>query len=240
MNSYQGYVGWKLWDVASFGTWSASDESYFAAELSRAGIESCKNLSIVEIGFGNGAFGAYVKSMGGKYVGSEINGDLVDRANAFGLEVFEGEISNLLTSIKGECVDAVVAFDVLEHFELEAIRLFLLDAYQLLRPGGIVLARVPSGDSPFGRAVFHGDITHRTALGSSAVRQLALQTQFHVIDIGPPRLPILGLGLVRAIRRAFIRSAQYAIARLINLVFHDGQPCVITPNLVFVLKKIET
>jgi 2-polyprenyl-3-methyl-5-hydroxy-6-metoxy-1,4-benzoquinol methylase len=236
-NSYQGYEGWKQWAKATFGSWSTVDAAYFSAELRRAGIESCKNLRIYEIGFGNGAFAGYLCAMGGQYFGSELNGVLVERATEFGLNVFEGGIKQALETAEPKSFDAVVALDVLEHLDIADIKSFLLDAAELLRPGGVVLARVPSGDSPFGRAIFHGDITHRTALGSSAVRQLASQTGFEVTDIGPPRLPIFGFGPVRALRRGAIRLAQTIIARFINLVFHDGQPRVITANLVFVLKK---
>jgi SAM-dependent methyltransferase len=237
MDSYQGYEGWKRWTEAEFGTCSAADAAYFSAELVRAGVNACEGIRIFEIGFGNGAFAGYVRSVGSEYFGSELNGALVERAKEFGLNVFEGGLKQVLAMGKQDSLDAVVAFDVLEHLDIADIKSFLLDAGQLLRPGGVVLARVPSGDSPFGRAIFHGDITHRTALGSSAVRQLASQTGFDVLDIGPPRFPIRGLGLVRAIRRSGIRFAQTIIARVINLVFHDGQPRVITPNLVFVLKK---
>lgn len=235
--SYQGYECWKNWSKATFGTWSSADAAYFSAELRRCGIVSTANARVLEIGFGNGAFAGYVLSKGGAYVGSEINETLIERAREFGLNIFEDDIMNLIGTAKLESFDAVVAFDVLEHLVAEDIGLFLLGAHRLLRPGGILLARVPSGDSPFGRAIFHGDITHRSALGSSAVRQLASQTGFEVMDIGPPRFPIPGLGPVRAIRRGGIRLAQMLIARFINLVFHDGQPRVITANLVFVLRK---
>lgn len=237
MDNYQGYEAWKQWTKVSFGAWSDADATYFAAELKRARIESCEGVRIFEIGFGNGAFAGYVRSKGGEYFGSELNDVLVERAREFGLQVFEGGIRQALATVKPESLDAIVAFDVLEHLDIANIKSFLLDTSQLLKPGGVVLARVPSGDSPFGRAIFHGDITHLTALGSSAVRQLALLTGFEVIDIGPPRLPILGNGLVRGMRRGGIRLAQAVVTWLINLVFHEGQPRVITANLVFVLKK---
>ena len=236
MSSYQGYEDWKQWTENSFGTWTAADAAYFSAELARSGVTSCKGVRIFEIGFGNGAFAGYVRSKGSKYSGAELNETLIERARELGLDVFEGGIKQPLATGSQGAFDVVVAFDVLEHLDVVDIKSFLIDANKLLRPGGVVLARVPSGDSPFGRAIFHGDITHRTALGSSAVRQLATQTGFAVIDIGPPRLPLLGLGPVRAMRRGAIRFAQKIIARLINLVFHDGQPRVITANLVFVLK----
>lgn len=237
MDSYQGYEEWKRWGKAEFGTWSDADAAYFKAELRRAGIESCEGIRIYEIGFGNGALAGYLRSVGGVYLGSELNVTLVERAKVFGLDVFVGGMKQALALDKQGTFDLVIAFDVLEHFDVLDIKSFLLEAGELLRPGGVVLARVPSGDSPFGRAIFHGDITHRTALGSSAVRQFASQTGFEVIDVGPPRFPVFGLGLIRAVRRTGVRLAQAVFARVINFVFHDGQPRVITANLVFVLKK---
>jgi len=237
MSSYDGYEDWKGWEERAFGSWSTADGAYFLAELRRAGIHSCAALRFYELGFGNGEFAGYARSMGGEYFGSELNDALLKRAKAFGLDVLEGGIEQARERCEGGSFDVVVAFDVLEHLDVPEIRSFLMHAGELLRQGGIVLARVPSGDSPFGRAIFHGDITHRTALGSSAVLQLASQTGFEVADIGPPRLPMLGLGPVRAIRRGGVRLAQTIITRFINLVFHDGRPRVITANMVFVLRK---
>lgn len=236
MGDYQGYEDWKQWDKTSFGTWSKTDAAYYSAELRRSGIKACKGIRLYEIGFGNGAFAGYVHALGCKYYGAELNHILVERAREFGLNVSKSMKEALEAGQRGE-FDAVVAFDVLEHFEINDIKAFLLEAMALLKPGGVVLARVPSGDSPFGRAIFHGDITHRTALGSLAVWQLAAQTGFDVIDIGPPKLPIFGLGWKRAIRRSAIRLTQSIVTQFINLVFHDGQPRVITSNLLFVLRK---
>jgi SAM-dependent methyltransferase len=236
-STYRGYEAWKDWHEGTFGAWSAADGIYFSAELKRAGVDSVPGLKLYEIGFGNGSFAGYVKSLGCEYLGSEINPALVERGRQFGLKVVEGGIKQVLDAEQAGSVHAVVAFDVLEHLEIAEITQFLIDARALLRPGGVVLARVPSGDSPFGRAIFHGDLTHRTALGSSAVRQLAARTGFEVKEIGSPQLPVLGLGVKRALRRGGIRAAQTLVTRLTNLVFHDGQPRVITANLVFVLRK---
>jgi len=240
MNIYNNYEEWKQWNKASFGTCSYNDAAYFSAELLRAGIMPHEGFRVYELGFGNGAFAGYMRSLRCEYFGSEVNNNLIERAKAFGLNVSEKGIKEMLGANQSGTIDASIAFDVLEHLNIADIKIFLLDSFEFLKPGGIVLARIPSGDSPFGRAIFHGDITHRTALGSSAIRQLAEQTGFEVINIGPPRLPIFGVGFVRAIRRGWIRLARAIIAWLINLIFHDGQPCVITANLVFVLRRPAT
>lgn len=237
VSKYSGYEDWKQWGSDSFGKCDAVTAAYFSAELARAGINTCEGHSFFELGFGNGAFTGYIRERGGIYYGVEVNAGLIERAVNSGIKVFEGGVKQALQEIGAASVDIFVAFDVLEHLDIAAIKSLLSDVKMILKPGGVFLARIPSGDSPFGRAIFHGDLTHLTALGSSAIRQLASQSGFDVIEIGSPKLPLSGVGFRRALRRAAIVFSQKIIGSLINLIFHEGQPRVITPNLVFLLRK---
>lgn len=233
---YTGYRTWKGWEHASFGSFDAVSAAYFASEISRSGLSNLNGKQVLEIGFGNGAFAGWAISRGIVWSGVEVQSELLDLGRAKELSVFTS-FDEAYKYFGTGVMDQVVAFDVLEHLTLNELIELLKAVYCLLKSGGVLLARVPSGDSPFGRAIFHGDITHRIALGSSAIHQLAVQTGFEVIDIGPPRFPIFGVGWIRAIRRSGIKLVQMLSSRFINLIFHDGQPRVITQNLVFVLKK---
>lgn len=236
LTTYDRYSDWKGWASSDFAQFTQSENIYYAAELKQAGFNQLTSIKCLELGFGNGTFAGWAVSRGVDWSGIEVQHELRDIANSKKLRVF-ASLEEAKTFFDAETLDLVVAFDVFEHLEANELIDMLKSIYYLLKPSGVLLARVPSGDSPFGRAIFHGDLTHRIALGSSAVRQLASQIGFEVTSIEPPQLPILGLGLVRAIRRGAIKLAQLVIARFINLVFHDGQPRVITANLVFVLTK---
>jgi hypothetical protein len=236
MSDYQGYQEWKQWNKTSFGAWSEIDAAYFSAELRLSGIKPNVGIRIYEVGFGNGAFAGYMRSLGCDYLGSEINSTLIERARDFGLNVSEQGIKAILETQSGT-VDAVVAYDVLEHLTVEDMKTFLLDSFQLLKQGGVVLARIPSGDSPFSRAIQHGDLTHRLVLGSSAVRQLALDAGFEVVSVRPPAFPLWGLSFLSFIRRALVASARYVIYPFIaNVLMNGGKP-VLSPNMVCVLRK---
>jgi SAM-dependent methyltransferase len=240
MNSeadFHGYREWKGWSAESFGSYSPAMAAYYEAELARTRLDPATRLDVLELGFGNGRFAGWARSKGFAYAGSELNPDLLASAAAAGFRTYDSDLGRMFAELGPESLDLVVAFDVLEHLELDALESLLESIRQALRPGGCLLARVPSGDSPFGRAVYHGDLTHRLALGSSAVRQLAVRHGFHVEDIGPPRLPLRGAGLRRAVRRALVLAARKVIGRVINAAFHHNQPRVITSNLVFVLSK---
>ncbi|WP_172597693.1 class I SAM-dependent methyltransferase [Sulfuriflexus mobilis] len=235
-STYDRYSSWKGWVSGGFLHFTDNEAIYYAAELKRAGFDELTSPKCLELGFGNGTFAGWAISQGIAWSGVEVQRELLDLVSARDLCGF-ASLEEATTFLGTGTIDLVVGFDVFEHLEVSELIEVLKGVYCVLKSGGVLLARVPSGDSPFGRAIFHGDITHRIALGSSAIRQLASQTGFEVIDIGPPRLPIFGVGWMRAMRRGSIRLAQTIIARFINLVFHDGQPCVITANLVFVLKK---
>lgn len=236
---YHGYEDWKRWTAESFGTCSPEEAKYFAAELLKAGVVTCQGLRILEIGFGNGSFAGFVRSQNAEYLGVEMNGTLVERAKTHG---FNSVVATDQQALPDEVMtelhyDLVAAFDVIEHLAIKDIEALLRSVRTILRPGGILIARVPSGDSPFGRAVFHGDVTHRSALGTFAIGQLAGFAQLEVAQIRPPAFPVLGAGLVRAFRRFIVLSARKLVSIAINQIFHDGHPCVISSNLVFVLRR---
>jgi hypothetical protein len=80
-------------------------------------------------------------------------------------------------------------------------------------------------------------MTHRTIIGSSAVRQLAAESGFEVIAIREPSFPVIGLGLKRAIRRSVVLAFRSCINRFISIVMMGNSKVVLTPNLCFVLKR---
>jgi SAM-dependent methyltransferase len=60
-------------------------------------------------------------------------------------------------------LDAVIAFDVLEHFGRDEL-IPLVDAvHRVLRPGGRWIIHVPNGESPFFGSIRYGDLTHELA-----------------------------------------------------------------------------
>lgn len=230
------YIGWKDWQPGNFGSFSPEDAHYYTQELHTSGIASVRGLRIAELGYGNGAFAGWVRMEGGHWIGREVISELQHLAAVAGFEVIASE-ANFSSGFGSEKLDLIVAFDVIEHLELDAIRTFLSEAKDALKPGGLLIARVPSGDSPFSGAVYHGDITHRTLLGSSAARQLAMEAGLGVCQIRSTVLPVWGLGPVRAIRRMAIRLAQTLLFSLVRYTLIGNSGAVLSPNMIVVLRK---
>jgi len=231
-----GYARWKGWQGADFGHFDLEDALYYAQELRASGIASVVGLRIGELGYGNGAFAGWVRKAGGHWIGREAIPELQKRAVEAGFDVIasEGDFSSVCGP---EQLDLIVAFDVIEHLELDGIRCFLSEAKQALRPGGLLLLRLPSGDSPFSGAIYRGDLTHRTLLGSSAVRHLAIEAGFEPWQVRSPSLPICGLGPVRAARRMAARVTQILAYLFVRKVLMGNDTAVLSPDMIVVLRK---
>lgn len=230
------YVGWKDWQGGDFGSFKHEDALYYAQELRKCGVESLCGLRIGELGYGNGGFAGWVHQAGGKWIGREVISELQQRAIQAGYEVVGADA--YFSSDDGKAAfDLIVAFDVIEHLKIDDIRTFLAESKDALKPGGILLFRVPSGDSPFSGAIYRGDLTHRTLLGSSAVRQIAEDAGLEVTQIRSPVLPVRGLGILRSARRLAACLVQMMVFSVVRnfLMSHDS--AVISPNMIVVLRK---
>lgn len=230
------YVEWKAWQREDFGRFGAGAATYYGHELRASGVMSVNGLTVAELGYGNGAFAGWVREAGGHWVGREAIPELAERARMAGFEVVASDAVFPNGSGAG-ALDLIVAFDVVEHLDLGTIRSFLAEATTALRPGGLLLLRIPSGDSPFSSAIYRGDLTHRTLLGSSAVRQLAAEEGLEVSQIRSPVLPIGGYGLISGIRRAIVRSLQTVVYGFIRTVLMGNDGAVVSPNMIVVLKR---
>lgn len=233
------YVEWKHWKSDSFGTFTPGDDAYFVAELRRCGVKSLKNLHLLELGFGNGAFAGWVNRLGAHYVGFELNPELVARGREKGLEVYASDVP-LTEIVACNSQDLVVAFDVFEHCQKSELQRLLLQIQGVLKRPGCLIARVPSGDSPFGRAMQHGDVTHRVTLGSSAVRQLALEAGLDTREIREPAYPLRGSGARAFLRRSCVWLTRRLAYPMIGRLFMGDTDAILTPSMLIVLDKSDS
>lgn len=234
--SYRNYRQWKQWTPAEFGAFSRADRAYFFKELRAAGFNDLAGVRMVEIGFGNGGFAAWALSRGARYSGVEVQQELVDAARRMDIDAHLA--GRKLVELFGSGVaDLVLGFDVFEHMDVEQIRDVFTQCKQVLRSGAILLGRVPSGDSPFARAIQYGDLTHRSVLGSSAIHQLGQGAGLEVVAIRSPAFPLGGMGPVTFLRRSMVQLVGSIVRTAIAVSLMGGGGPVLTPNLVFVLRK---
>jgi SAM-dependent methyltransferase len=226
------YLTWKDWASDDFGRCDALDAAYFGAEVPLS-----PAARVLELGFGNGAFLAWSRTMGAETFAVEANPQLVARAQALlgDARAFMTIHASELDAHRGT-FDHIVAFDVLEHIPLlEYPKLFRRFA-ELLIPGGRCTLRFPNGDSPFGRAAQHGDPTHVTTIGSDLLSYFAIDAGLEVEAIRAPALPTRKVGLRRALRRHLLLSLRFALESVIGHAYF-GRRVSLDQNSVAVITR---
>lgn len=229
------YIQWKSWDADQFGDVITKDNAVFSCELRRAGVTLTSHSSVLEVGFGNGAFAGWVRQKTTNYVGTESNPELIMRAQRANIEAYPAT-TKLDILAKGRSFDLIAIFDVIEHLEMTEITEILRSASRCLANEGRIIIRVPSGDSPFSGHLMNGDITHKTWLGRSAFYQLAALTGLEVNSVHDAAFPIFGFGAAAAIRRLIVVPARKVVGTIIRAIYYANEPVVISPTLVAVLQ----
>lgn len=135
---------------------------------------------VLEIGCGGGAF---LSSLSGMTVeGIEFNDRAIDRARARGLSVEKKTMRELIEA--GAAYDVVCSFQVLEH--VAEPRTFLEECRALVRPGGLVVAGVPSLKSfatmPGVNQLLNLPPHHVTWWGPETFQWLGRQSGWKVVD----------------------------------------------------------
>jgi SAM-dependent methyltransferase len=227
------YIDWKDWDDASFGKFTNQDQVYYAAETS---ITAETLPRLLEIGFGNGSFLGWIKSLGGEIFGVETNPQLNERARRdFSCDSFFEDLRDpRLNGFEGSFTH-IVAFDVIEHIRIEDLPGVLQRIRDLLSDDGRLILRFPNGDSPFGRMIQHGDPTHVTTMGRHKLAFLARNAGLKITDIRAPALPLHGVGPASLIKRAGVKLGRFFLERLLSILYYGGQRIALDANYVAIL-----
>ena len=132
------------------------------------------SMRVLELGCGTGGFLTYLKTRGlNDFLGVDADKNLAEVIPPdIGNRVVLDDAVAALHAGRGT-FDRVVMLDVLEHFTPSGASELIGLVRAALRPGGKVVNRVPNGESPWGRRLQHGDLTHLTAFTKASLAQLA-------------------------------------------------------------------
>lgn len=198
---------------------------------------SDRGAAVLEIGCGYGALLHVAREAGYENVsGVDVSQEQVDAAAALGITgVIQGDLLPALNALEPESLDAVLAFDVLEHFSRDEL-IPLVDAvHRVLRPGGSWLIHVPNGESPFVGTIRYGDLTHELAFTRQSLSQLMLASGFANVTTHEDAPVVHGLkSAVRAAIWVLLRAGMrlYTAAETGETSGH-----VFTRNLLAVVTK---
>ena len=143
-----------------------------------------KAARMADLGCGYGSFLYFLRKAGYRDAqGVDVSREQVEAARSLGVDnVFLGDCWEFLESRPDE-FDCLTAIDLLEHFSKEEVLALLQAIRRSLRPGGLLLLRVPNADGPFGAKILYSDFTHETAFTPTSIRQVLAATGFERIAV---------------------------------------------------------
>ncbi|NDL57645.1 class I SAM-dependent methyltransferase [Phytoactinopolyspora mesophila] len=198
---------------------------------------SADRLRVLDIGCGQGELVRLLVADGFDARGVDVSTEQVSLARAAGLDRVEHADFHAYLRASAGNWDAVVATDVLEHLNREEVLQTFDGARMALRPGGVLVARVPNAVSPTGGHTMWSDVTHETWFTRRSVAQLAAVAGFASVEVFACTPP--AHGLVSAARALLWKpiSGMFKLALAVETGALRGH--IVTQNLTFVARTTE-
>jgi len=196
-----------------------------------------KNINIVDLGCGQGAFLYFLRSEGfSNLTGVDISTDQTEIAKKLGVEgIINGHLMETLAKISDNSQDIVIAFDVIEHFTKIELLPFVDEVHRVLRSNGKWIIHAPNGESPFFGRIRYGDFTHEQAFTRNSISQLLLASGFNEVKCFEDKPVVHGV-------KSAIRRILWEGFRLIFLLFNASETgcwdnkAVFSQNLLTIAK----
>ena len=143
-----------------------------------------RNSAIVDLGCGHGALVHFAREVGYRNInGVDSSSQQVDTARRLGIEgVCQGDLLQTISSMADSSLDAVVAFDVIEHFRKDELTGLVDQVLRVLRAHGKWIIHAPNAESPFGTRMRYSDFTHELAFTRESISQLLLSSGFAHVE----------------------------------------------------------
>lgn len=186
-----------------------------------------KSAAILDLGCGHGTLVYFALQAGYSITqGIDVSAQQVKLAHKLGIpNVMQGDLMETLKTIPHESLDAVVAFDVIEHFTKDEL-IDLVDAVNsVLKPGGRLIIHAPNASSPFFGSIRYGDYTHEQAFTPSSLQQLLKASKFRKVEFAECAPMVHGL-------KSLLRVIIWKLIRFVFSIAHAAESGEIGRNTV--------
>jgi 2-polyprenyl-3-methyl-5-hydroxy-6-metoxy-1,4-benzoquinol methylase len=197
-----------------------------------------RDAAIVDLGCGHGALIHYARELGYQHVtGIDRSAEQVAIARRLGIDgVREGDLMEALLAMPEASHDAVMTFDVIEHFHKAELIPFADQVIRVLRPGGIWIIHTVNGGSPFFGRVRYGDLTHETVFTEQSLRQLLVSSGFASVKCYED-VPVAH-GVKSSLRWLLWEAIRIALRLWLAAETGDtGRDAIFTQNLIAVATR---
>jgi O-antigen chain-terminating methyltransferase len=120
---------------------------------------------VLDLGCGRGELLLMLREAGVEAIGVEADAAVATAARRRGLEVIEGEVTQVLRRQPDESFGTITAIHLFEHLEVSTLMAVLDEARRVLRAGGRLIVECPNPHSlRVGASLYWLDPTHRRPL----------------------------------------------------------------------------
>jgi SAM-dependent methyltransferase len=159
---------------------------------------------VLDLGCGRGEALALLAAAGHEASGIDASAEMVAHCRARGLSATQGDLFAALAALPAESLDAVVSFHVIEHLPAELLEELVSLAWNVLRPGGMLVLETPNPLSlTVAASRFWLDPTHRRPVHPESLRLACELAGFSPVEVQflrpfPPQetlpeIPLAGL-----------------------------------------------
>lgn len=232
MKHYVDYRKLKGWD--EFGLLSPIQNAFYKKLFSLAKKFTGRTENILDIGFGNGSLLSYCKTNFIKFDGIESDLKSLNIAKQYFQNVYS------LAEFKPEKqYDLIFLLDVLEHNTFEDCNDLLSMCKGLLAKNGLIVIKVPNGDSPFGLRNQNGDPTHISFFGINKLYFFSKILDFKIVFFCGDLEPIFCGSRMHTFHRIIFKPIKLLVNFIINIIFYPGNRTEFcSQSLIVFLKKI--
>jgi SAM-dependent methyltransferase len=132
-----------------------------------------RSTACLDLGCGAGNILHLLRALGFTDVaGVDISAEQIELARKISPQAHCGDIMEALIKYGANSLGLITIFDVLEHLTKPEQLALMQSCAERLMPGGVLIAHLPNGDSPFAGAVMASDYTHETLLSPGSAKVL--------------------------------------------------------------------
>ncbi len=177
---YEYYVHARQLSLAPTDINGLKPRAPYLKKLIRDHFPPNRNAAILDLGCGHGALIYFAQQAGYQsIVGVDRSPEQVAEAKRLGIKgVREDDLMETLKSLPDASQDAVITFDVVEHFRKEELLLFVDEVKRVLKTDRKWIAHLPNGESPFFGRTHYGDFTHEQTFTRVSISQLLMASGF--------------------------------------------------------------
>ncbi len=149
----------------------------------RTAIARSQSNVVLDLGCGRGEWLESLRMNGIAAVGVDTHAGQLAEARSLGLAVTEGDAYAFMTAEAANRFAAITAFHVAEHLPFDVLARWLVEAFRILAPGGVVILETPNpANIIVGSSSFYLDPTHNKPLPTELLRVLARSVGFDHLE----------------------------------------------------------